>query len=344
MRYSEVRVSGPGSPRLVVYAEGTGPSMQLFRVQRKSDEAQGTAVLVYLTSDADGQLVDSEQTATLKHLNKKSGNGQSPVNKWRRATAEDRASCINMAAARARVIRRSPQQSQGAGAAAAACASSETGAPATRSREPTRARPPDEAPDLGAARDEAGGASSSANALDGAEELRQTLHGSAGGRVERDLPSCVAEEGGESAARAEESAFGGARKRRRAEKAAPSPAEQAAEQPRRCAPRRTRGLAHSARSLCAQGAAARPPKRPAEEAAAEGAAAAEEAAAEEAAAVDEAPTDFVQCDKCGKWRRLRTAVLPSSLPGEWECALSDDPLRKRCSCGGGVGGEGEGCE
>ncbi|EOD33682.1 hypothetical protein EMIHUDRAFT_229417 [Emiliania huxleyi CCMP1516] len=63
--------------------------------------------------------------------------------------------------------------------------------------------------------------------------------------------------------------------------------------------------------------------------------AAKEAAAKEAAAVDEEPTVFVQCDKCDKWRRLRTAVLPSSLPGKWECALSDDPMRNRCSCGGG---------
>ena len=60
--------------------------------------------------------------------------------------------------------------------------------------------------------------------------------------------------------------------------------------------------------------------------------------------MDEVPTDFVRCDKCDKWRRLRTAVLPSSLPETWECTLSDDPLRNRCSCGGGVGGEGEGCE
>ena len=39
--------------------------------------------------------------------------------------------------------------------------------------------------------------------------------------------------------------LGTASKKRRVDKAAPSPAAQAAEQPRRCAPRRTRGLAHS---------------------------------------------------------------------------------------------------
>ena len=41
---------------------------------------------------------------------------------------------------------------------------------------------------------------------------------------------------------------------------------------------------------------------------------------------------WIQCDKCGKWRRLRGVVDHSKLPKKWYCSMNrNDPERARCS-------------
>ena len=62
------------------------------------------------------------------------------------------------------------------------------------------------------------------------------------------------------------------------------------------------------------------------------------------------PEQWVQCDKCSKWRKVATGIDPEDLPKVWYCTMNTwNPLVARCGArqeksqekgaGGGVGGE-----